>query len=92
MQQALTTALADLTAAAATPGTTKGSLANLFQSAQATEQAAAADRDQKACIHTVRGPALVNLQGPAPLSGVIAHETQAIQSRLATLKAYGIGQ
>jgi len=92
MQQALTNALADLNAAVAAPGTTKASLASQFQSAQATEQAAAADNDQKACIHTVRGPALANLQGPATLSGVIAHEIGQAQSRLAALKAYGVGQ
>jgi hypothetical protein len=89
---AATEPLADLSAAAATPATTKQSLIAQFQSAQTTEQAAAADADQQACIHTVRGVALANLQGPAPLSAVISHEIRAVQSRLAALKAYGIGQ
>jgi hypothetical protein len=92
MLQALTSSLADLNAAATSPAVTKAALLGQFQSAESAEQATAADGDQKACIHSVRGPALVNLQGPAALSGVISHEISQAQSRLAALKAYGVGQ
>ena len=92
MQQSLVAVLADLTAAAASVTTTRQSLITQFQSAQTAEQVSSADGDQRACIHTVRGIVLMNLQGPVPLKDVIAHEIGALQARLTAVQANAVGQ
>jgi hypothetical protein len=92
MQQSLVAVLADLTAAAASVTTTRQSLITQFQSAQTAEQVSSADGDQRACIHTVRGIVLMNLQGPVPLKDVIAHEIGALQARLTAVRANAVGQ
>ena len=98
MRQSLAAGLADLNAAAADITTTRTGLINQFQSAQSAEQAAASDTDQRACIRSVRGVVLRNLQAlnqagvPIPIKDVIAHEMKALQARVAAMQANAAGQ
>jgi hypothetical protein len=92
MRQSLAAGLADLNAAAADTTATKQSLINQFQASQTAEQAAAADSDQRACIHSVRGVVLRNLQGQAAVKDVIAHEIEALKARVAAMQANAAGQ
>ncbi len=97
MQQSLSVSLAELNAASANAATTREALIAQFQSAMANEQHAAADRDQKACIASVRGTVLRNLQTvnlagvPPPLSSVLNHEIQALGTRLTAVQGAGSG-
>jgi hypothetical protein len=104
MEQSLRTSLAELNAASANAATgttqlqpTREGLIAQFQSAMAAEQQAAANRDQKACIGSVRGTVLRNLQTvnlagvPPPLNSVLKHEIQALSTRLAAVQAAGSG-
>jgi hypothetical protein len=97
MEESLQESLTELNAAVV-GGTAKASLIGQFQSALASEQAAAADSDQQVCIQSVRGVVLKNLQAvtpgrtPEPLPTLLARQIGSLQSRLSAVQNGGGGQ
>ena len=97
MQQSLEVALAELRAADqnAVP---RAQLVAQFQSALTFEQGATSGREQKACIQSVRGTVLKNLEtltangATIPLKAALNHEIASLQGRLPAVQSGGGSQ
>jgi hypothetical protein len=98
MEACLRTAISDLSIALV-QGTARSLLVERFQSALASGEKAATDADESACVRSVSGVVLRNLQEvtqrsdgtPVSTAELVQHELRALGARLATLVDYGGG-